>query len=218
MFRPENVRTSLAAAQELNDLTGLDIFDLVALRPERLALHELLIRVTADLLGAERVARRGPGHQLPRNGRHAARESHRGADAGDRRRLRRTSPAAGCRHRNRTRGANAFGNARQRPRTRDTRNGGWVRRLFGAARRSSPGEVDAAPARGPDDAIAAWRNVAPALSGEDRLRAAAFRALAKVVGVARWPARRHVGDTRSDRDHRDRPRVQRLLAARKSGG
>ena len=36
-------------ALELNDLTGLDIFDLVAFRPERLALHELLIRVTADL-------------------------------------------------------------------------------------------------------------------------------------------------------------------------
>ena len=49
LFRPENVLTSVAQASELRDLTGIDIFDLVAIRPERLALHELLIRVTADL-------------------------------------------------------------------------------------------------------------------------------------------------------------------------
>ena len=48
-LRPENVFTSHAAARELRDLTGLDLCDVVAFRPERLALHELLIRVTADL-------------------------------------------------------------------------------------------------------------------------------------------------------------------------
>ncbi len=49
VFRPANVRTSLQQAEELHDLTGLNVVDLVAFRPERLALHELLIRVTADL-------------------------------------------------------------------------------------------------------------------------------------------------------------------------
>ena len=49
IFRPENVATSVAEAVELRDLTGLAITDLVLFRPERLALHELLIRVTADL-------------------------------------------------------------------------------------------------------------------------------------------------------------------------
>jgi hypothetical protein len=49
IFRPDNVFTSLTRADELQDLTGLDIADLVAFRPQRLALHELLIRVTADL-------------------------------------------------------------------------------------------------------------------------------------------------------------------------
>ena len=49
MFRLENVLTGIEKAEELHDLTGLDIFDLVAIRPERLVLHELLIRVTADL-------------------------------------------------------------------------------------------------------------------------------------------------------------------------
>jgi hypothetical protein len=48
LFRPDNVFTSLAAARELRDLTGLALGDMVAFRPQRLALHEVLIRVTAD--------------------------------------------------------------------------------------------------------------------------------------------------------------------------
>ena len=48
IFRPENVFTSLAAAIELRGLTGFALRELVAFRPQRLALHELLIRVTAD--------------------------------------------------------------------------------------------------------------------------------------------------------------------------
>src|SRR5580765_2889374 len=47
IFRAENVFTSVARADEMHDLTGLPIPELVAFRPERLALHELLIRVTA---------------------------------------------------------------------------------------------------------------------------------------------------------------------------
>lgn len=49
MFWPANVLTSIEKAEELHDLTGLPIHGLVAFRPERLLLHELLIRVTADL-------------------------------------------------------------------------------------------------------------------------------------------------------------------------
>ena len=49
LYRPENVFTELARADELADLTGLPGSELVAFRPERLALHELLIRVTADI-------------------------------------------------------------------------------------------------------------------------------------------------------------------------
>jgi hypothetical protein len=48
IFRPEYVFTSLATAAELSDLTGLEAAEVVAIRPARLALHELLIRVTAD--------------------------------------------------------------------------------------------------------------------------------------------------------------------------
>jgi hypothetical protein len=50
IFRPENVTTSVSAALELQGLTGLSLSDLVVFRPERLALHELLIRVSADFV------------------------------------------------------------------------------------------------------------------------------------------------------------------------
>ena len=49
MFRPENVETSVARAYELSDFCGVDPFDLVVFRADRLIVHELLIRVTADL-------------------------------------------------------------------------------------------------------------------------------------------------------------------------
>lgn len=49
LFRPENVYTGVERAAELHDLTGLELEELVAFRPKRLVLHELLVRVTADL-------------------------------------------------------------------------------------------------------------------------------------------------------------------------
>ncbi len=48
LYRPENVLPTLRQARELADLTGLATEDLVAFRPERLVVHELLARVTAD--------------------------------------------------------------------------------------------------------------------------------------------------------------------------
>jgi hypothetical protein len=48
IFRPENVYTTYTQARELRGVTGLHYTELVAFRPERLALHELLIRVSAD--------------------------------------------------------------------------------------------------------------------------------------------------------------------------
>src|SRR5437879_1038091 len=49
IFRPENVFTNVANAEELRDLTGLEFRELAAFQPQRLALHEVLIRVTANL-------------------------------------------------------------------------------------------------------------------------------------------------------------------------
>lgn len=49
IFRPENVYTSVGQAAELHDLTGLPLEDLAIFRPERLVVHELLVRVTANV-------------------------------------------------------------------------------------------------------------------------------------------------------------------------
>ncbi|HLH89389.1 MAG TPA: hypothetical protein VKX28_13130 [Xanthobacteraceae bacterium] len=49
VFRSENVSTSLAEAFELSDYCGLPPHELVAFRPERLIVHELLVRVTGGL-------------------------------------------------------------------------------------------------------------------------------------------------------------------------
>jgi hypothetical protein len=48
IFRPENVSSSMAAGAELRSLTGFGLNELAIFRPQRLALHELLVRVTAD--------------------------------------------------------------------------------------------------------------------------------------------------------------------------
>lgn len=47
IYRAGNVDTALREARELADLTGLPMEELVAFRPERLVVHELLARVTA---------------------------------------------------------------------------------------------------------------------------------------------------------------------------
>ncbi|MCG6889119.1 MAG: hypothetical protein LJE92_05980, partial [Gammaproteobacteria bacterium] len=49
MFRPENVFTSIETANELGGFTGLPIQQLICFRPQRLVVHELLIRVSADI-------------------------------------------------------------------------------------------------------------------------------------------------------------------------
>jgi hypothetical protein len=48
LFRPENVFTGFDQAHELADVTGLPVEALVVFRPERLVVHEILVRVTAD--------------------------------------------------------------------------------------------------------------------------------------------------------------------------
>jgi len=49
VFRGENVSTGLAKAHELSDYCGLPPHELVAFRPERLIVHELLIHVTTGI-------------------------------------------------------------------------------------------------------------------------------------------------------------------------
>ncbi|MCC5882051.1 MAG: hypothetical protein JJU25_05375 [Halomonas sp.] len=53
IHRPENVYSNLAEIPELRALTGLEEEELVAFRAERLVLHELIVRVTADIMVSE---------------------------------------------------------------------------------------------------------------------------------------------------------------------
>jgi len=49
IFRSENSFTRVSEANELRQLTGLSLCELAIFRPQRLVLHELMIRVMADL-------------------------------------------------------------------------------------------------------------------------------------------------------------------------
>lgn len=49
LFRPENSHISYREARELKQICGMDEAELILFRVERLVVHELLIRVTADL-------------------------------------------------------------------------------------------------------------------------------------------------------------------------
>ena len=58
LFRPAHAFVDHAQASELSGFCGLNVLELVSLRPERLVMHELLIRVTADLSVPD-----GPGYE-----------------------------------------------------------------------------------------------------------------------------------------------------------
>jgi hypothetical protein len=49
LFRPENTFSTMAGLRELSDFSGISREELVAFRPQRLVVHELLVRVIADL-------------------------------------------------------------------------------------------------------------------------------------------------------------------------
>jgi len=180
MFRPENVRTSVRDAEELSDLTGLPLFDLVALRPERLALHELLIRVMADFSvpSGSRVEDLGinfrrmvntllTNHVAPRMGEIVARY-----DA-LRQRLATVIEAELA-----TRIFASVPSA-------DAASGqqGFFGRLVSLGRRIVEKNAPPSTVGEPEEAIAAWRAAAHGASGDDRLHGAAYRALAKIVGA-----------------------------------
>ncbi|MEP6677759.1 MAG: hypothetical protein ABJB78_00570 [Betaproteobacteria bacterium] len=49
IFRAQNAFTTVAEAQDWHELTGLPLEELVVFRPERLLVHEVLVRVTGDI-------------------------------------------------------------------------------------------------------------------------------------------------------------------------
>ncbi len=49
LFRPENASVTYSQAKEISEFCGLDPIELISFKTERLVIHELLIRVSADL-------------------------------------------------------------------------------------------------------------------------------------------------------------------------
>ena len=66
IHRTANVSSDLAEIPELRALTGLEEEELVAFRAERLVLHELIVRVTADILVHEGEQEEVLGHNFRR--------------------------------------------------------------------------------------------------------------------------------------------------------
>ncbi len=66
IYRPENVTTSIADVDEISAMTGLSHEELVIFKPERLVVHELLVRITADIFVAEGEDERDLGKNFRR--------------------------------------------------------------------------------------------------------------------------------------------------------
>ena len=49
LYRPENSSVTYSQAKEISEFCGLDPFEVISFKTERLIVHELLIRVSADL-------------------------------------------------------------------------------------------------------------------------------------------------------------------------
>lgn len=64
IYRPENVTSSMSDVREISTLTGLSHEELVAFRPERLVVHELLIRITANIVVNEGEDERALGRDF----------------------------------------------------------------------------------------------------------------------------------------------------------
>ncbi len=204
MFRPENVRTGVAQAEELRDLTGLDLFDLVAFRPERLALHELLVRVTADLSvpSGSRVEDLGLNFRAMVNTLLANHIGARMAEVVATYEALRLQLAATI---DAELSARIFGPVATPVIAAPRRNGFFARFGKPAARPPPvPVEGESAGAARAAQAIAAWRDEALVTSVSDPARSAALRALARVVGalVGRhggvWGTQQLVGSLATD--------------------
>lgn len=173
VYRPENVSTPLAQAREFADLTGIAPCDLVAFRPERLALHELLVRTNANVSipDGERIEDLGINFRRIARvllERHVAPQADAIVAAYDDVRRRIDSIVA-------RELAPLFGAAATPV---EARPAGLFARLFG---RRGASASDIAEPRRPEAAIAAWD--ARARTSEDFVERAALHALSRVVSA-----------------------------------
>jgi hypothetical protein len=176
IFRPENVFTSVPQALELHDLTGIELRELVRYRPERLALHEVLIRVTCELRvpSGERIEDLGINFRRMVSAilaRHLAPRMPELVAAYDRVRAQLAVRIAGELE------ARLFGGDQSLP----PRRKGWFGIGGGPRHEAAPVADEDRSVRRAEAAIGAWKSAA--LAGDDPLHASACRALARVVAA-----------------------------------
>ncbi len=193
IYRPENVSTTLQQARELADFTGLAPHALVAFRPERLIVHEVLIRVMADLSVPDGKVYEDLGINFRRMvgiilSKYVASERVAIVAAFDTlcdtaRQLIVTQLET----------ALAAGPAVTEPGGREAGEGGWWSRLLGRARNSA---VSPRPAQGhearEDELAARWQ--AAAAASDDPAEAAAYKSLSRTLAVVVGKRGRLVGD------------------------
>jgi len=187
IFRPENVSTGVAKAFELSEYCGLPAHELVAFRPERLLVHELLIHVTTGVSVPD-----GRDYEdLGRNFRSIAATildryiaPHRADVARSFEQLRRDASAKIAREL-----ADAFAEPKPVAEPDDRR---WWRRLFAVERKDkSPPPPETAADRD-RRIVAEWRKQSLAATG--RLDQACFDALSRVATGVMSRRGRLVGD------------------------
>ena len=187
VFRNENVSTGIAKAFELSEYCGLPAHELVAFRPERLIVHELLIHVTTGVSVPD-----GRDYEdLGRNFRAIAATildryiaPHRADIARRFEQVRRDASAKIERAL-----AEAF--AEPKPAV-EPGEGRWWRRLFAVERQNKPQH----PVETPEDrdrrVVADWRK--KSLAAGDRLDEACFDALTRIATGVMSRRGRLVGD------------------------
>ena len=186
LYRPENAYTSLAEVRELSDFTGLPEADLVAFRPRRLAVHELLIRVAANLSIPDEAGPDALGvnfRRIVRTIEERCFDSMSDALDADYEALRtRVLAKAGT----------AIDQALAALETSPPAPRRGFRARLGLSPPQAPPGGSAPRIEREERALAAWRGRA---SGEDREDEVMFRALAEVVDAVRARHGRIVGET-----------------------
>ena len=185
LYRPENSFASFAEIRELSDFTGLPEAELIAFRPRRLAVHELLIRVAANISIPDEAGPDALGvnfRRIARNIEDRCLDSMAGAMDAAYEALRARVLA---RARVAVEGAIAAVEASP-PAPRP----GWRDRLGLPRPQSLVGRPSSRIER-EDRAVAAWRSEGARGDREEDLL---FRALAQVVGAVRARHARIVGD------------------------
>jgi hypothetical protein len=185
IYRPEHVFTTLQHARELADLTGLDMEELVAFRPERLVVHELLVRVTADFTVDDGQKTEDLGINFRRIAeiiltRHIAPHMPQIASAYDALRTQLFTTIVA-----------EFDRGMRQNRPVAATPAGWWSRLFGSGRRAAALPVDDTESRDVE-AIRHWE--ARAEDAEDALQRAACAALVRVAGAMHTRHARVWGD------------------------